>query len=225
MILDNVVPWGRSFDEYASMFDLTELDLQKRILGCGDGPASFNAELTERGGSIVSVDPIYNFTVSQIQARIDEVYPQVLNQMEKNTQDYLWENIKNVSELGRIRMKAMQRFLSDYEKGLAEKRYHCAALPQLAFKDKAFDLALCSHFLFLYSDHLNFEQHLQSIKELCRVATEVRIYPLMSLDGKLSEHLVPVINELKEDGIKTSIQKVEYRFQKGATDMLVLNAI
>ena len=225
MILDNVVPWGRSFDEYASMFDLTELDLQKRILGCGDGPASFNAELTERGGSIVSVDPIYNFTVSQIQARIDEVYPQVLNQMEKNTQDYLWENIKNVSELGRIRMKAMQRFLSDYEKGLAEKRYHCAALPQLSFEDKAFDLALCSHFLFLYSDHLNFEQHLQGIKELCRVATEVRIYPLMSLDGKLSEHLVPVINELKEDGIKTSIQKVEYRFQKGATDMLVLNAI
>ena len=39
--LDHVVPFGRSFDEYQKMFDLTEYDLSKRILGVGDGPASF----------------------------------------------------------------------------------------------------------------------------------------------------------------------------------------
>ncbi|MAD80187.1 MAG: SAM-dependent methyltransferase, partial [Planctomycetaceae bacterium] len=31
-----------------------------------DGPASFNAELTARGGSIVSCDPIYEFTADEI---------------------------------------------------------------------------------------------------------------------------------------------------------------
>jgi hypothetical protein len=41
--LDKVVPWGRSFDEYVRMFDLTPADLGKRILGCGDGPASFGS--------------------------------------------------------------------------------------------------------------------------------------------------------------------------------------
>ena len=55
--LDKVVPWGRSYDEYVSMFGLTENDLALRILGCGDGPAAFNSELCKRGGNVVSVDP------------------------------------------------------------------------------------------------------------------------------------------------------------------------
>jgi hypothetical protein len=41
--LDSVVPWGRSFDEYVAMFALSEEDLGRRVLGCADGPASFNA--------------------------------------------------------------------------------------------------------------------------------------------------------------------------------------
>ncbi len=40
-----VVPWGRSYNEYLDMFNLNKSDLGKKILGCGDGPASFNYEL------------------------------------------------------------------------------------------------------------------------------------------------------------------------------------
>ena len=46
--LDQVVPWGRSFDEYRAMFAMTDMDLTGRILGCGDGPASFNREATRQ---------------------------------------------------------------------------------------------------------------------------------------------------------------------------------
>jgi hypothetical protein len=49
MKLDEIVPWGRSLAEYQLMFSLTEADLSRDILGCGDGPASFNAEMTDRG--------------------------------------------------------------------------------------------------------------------------------------------------------------------------------
>jgi hypothetical protein len=35
----NAVPWGRSFTEYRRMFDLTDEDLSRSILGCGDGPS------------------------------------------------------------------------------------------------------------------------------------------------------------------------------------------
>jgi hypothetical protein len=78
--LDHVVPWGRSFDEYRRMFALTGNDLARPILGCGDGPASFNAEATRRGHRVVSCDPIYRFGRSEIQERIAATYDQVLAQ-------------------------------------------------------------------------------------------------------------------------------------------------
>ena len=71
---DNIKPWGRSFNEYVRMFNLTPEDLKRKIMGCGDGPASFNAEFTERGGIVKSVDPIYCFSADQIKQRINEIY-------------------------------------------------------------------------------------------------------------------------------------------------------
>lgn len=46
---------------------------------------------------------------------------------------------------------------------------------------RSFDLAVCSHLLFLYSEHLSEDFHVESIKELCRVAGEARIFPLLEL--------------------------------------------
>ena len=37
--LDQVVPWGRSLDEYRRMFDMSERDMAANILGCGDRPS------------------------------------------------------------------------------------------------------------------------------------------------------------------------------------------
>jgi len=38
------------------MFGLTDTDLEGRILGCADGPASFNAEATRKGIRVISCD-------------------------------------------------------------------------------------------------------------------------------------------------------------------------
>jgi hypothetical protein len=62
----DIEPWGRSFDEYVRMFSLNPADFERKIMGCGDGSASFNAELTERGGNITSVDPVYYFNADHI---------------------------------------------------------------------------------------------------------------------------------------------------------------
>ena len=43
------MPWGRSYEEYVNMFELKEGDLARRILGCADGPAEFNAVLSKQG--------------------------------------------------------------------------------------------------------------------------------------------------------------------------------
>jgi len=225
MELNNIVPWGRSFKEYQAMFSLSAEDLDSRILGCGDGPASFNTELTKAGGSIVSLDPIYQFSSEQIHSRIDRVYPEVLSQVAKNRDNFIWDSIANVDELGHVRMQAMKSFLNDYEQGKMSGRYKEGKLPVLPFNNAEFDLALCSHYLFLYSDHVDQDQHFLSINELCRVANEVRVYPLLALDGKKSKHLESIINLLKTNGLDVSLQAVNYQFQKGATEMLVIKNV
>ena len=86
--LEDVVPWGRSFDEYAAMFALSDADLRGRILGCGDGPASFNALLTRRGGRVVSVDPLYRVSAEEIRRRIGETYATVMEQTRRNRHEF-----------------------------------------------------------------------------------------------------------------------------------------
>ncbi len=221
MELSKVVPWGRTFKEYKKMFSLSESDLKKTILGCGDGPACFNAELTKIGGSVISVDPIYQFNSELIGGRIEEVYPKIMEQVTKNKNDYVWDTIGSVENLGKTRMEAMCKFLDDYEDGKKSGRYVNESLPTVTFENMAFELALCSHYLFLYSNHINQTQHIASMKELCRVAKEVRVYPLLSLDGKKSMHLSPVMSALTDIGIDVSFHSVKYEFQKGAVEMLV----
>jgi hypothetical protein len=223
--LKNVVPWGRSFEEYKEIFSLTEVDLKKSILGCGDGPASFNTELSAQGGKVVSIDPTYHFNGEQLKNRILEVYAEIMPQMHLNKDQYIWASISSVEELGNIRMSAMDKFISDYDSGKEEHRYVEASLPNLNFKDKQFDLALCSHFLFLYSDQVSRDEHIKSLKELCRVAKEVRVYPLVALNGEISPHLNEVITELNKLNFSTSLENVEYQFQKGATQMLVVKSV
>jgi len=224
--LSKVVPWGRSLNEYRAMFSLSDADLEKKILGCGDGPACFNAELSVNGGNVTSVDPVYQFNAEQIRSRIEAVYPQVMDQVNNNKQDYVWKNISSVEALGNIRMDAMNAFLSDYEEGRACGRYKNASLPGLPFEDGEFDLALCSHYLFLYSEHVNQEQHCLSMMELCRVASEVRVYPLLSIgNNEISPHLEPVMSALSDAGIVVSLEAVKYEFQKGATEMLVAKCL
>ncbi|HWQ18211.1 MAG TPA: hypothetical protein VN455_00415 [Methanotrichaceae archaeon] len=218
--LANVVPWGRSFEEYISMFALSEQDLHKSILGCADGPASFNCELTERGGSIISVDPLYEYGGQQIKQRIDETFNEIMKQTRENMNEFIWTNISSVEELGRVRMEAMAKFLFDYDRGRSEGRYRPQSLPSLSFSDDQFQMALCSHFLFLYSDHLDLEFHIRSIREMCRVSCEARIFPLTKLGASISPHLQAVVDHFEDEGYEVDIARVPYEFQRGGNQML-----
>jgi SAM-dependent methyltransferase len=218
--LESVVPWGRSFEEYVAMFSLTDVDLAGKVLGCGDGPAAFNAALTQRGGQVVSIDPIYQFSVEEIRTRIEKTFDTVLNQVQQNEAAFIWNRIGSVEQLGRIRMAAMEQFLQDYPVGLADQRYRYGTLPDLPFPDRRFDLALCSHFLFLYSDHLPLDLHLKSLRAMMRVASEVRIFPVVTLAGARSPFLEPTIADAHQAGFKTSVELVNYEFQRGGNEML-----
>ena len=218
--LEHIVPWGRSFDEYVQMFALSERDLAKRILGCADGPASFNATLTQRGGRVLSVDPLYAFSDQDIGRRIDDTFDEVLRQALENRHEFIWETIRSVEQLGEVRMTAMDDFLADYPQGRLQGRYLPMSAPALALADDSFELALCSHFLFLYSKHLNLDFHIETINELCRVSGEVRIFPLQQLGATLSPHVAPVEGFFVAKGYSVTRVPVSYRFQRGADVML-----
>jgi hypothetical protein len=212
MKLSEVIPWGRSFEEYRRMFALTDDDLAGYILGCGDGPASFNAEAAARGHRVISCDPIYAFSASEIERRVGECYDTVISQVKQNRDGFVWQQFRDPEHLGECRLAAMRRFLADFDKGKQEGRYIAAALTTLPFADAQFSLALVSHLLFLYSDHLDLAFHIASCRELLRVAREVRIFPLVRLDHQWSPHVEPVRAHLERDGFDVEIVSTEYEF-------------
>jgi len=215
MQLADVIPWGRSLDEYRAMFALSSRDLSGRILGCGDGPASFNAEATAAGHAVVSCDPIYAFTAAQIERRVYDCYPAMIAQVKAKRDNYLWDFFRDPDHLVEYRLAAMRGFLADYGVGRDEGRYIAAALPRLPFADRAFDVTLCSHFLFLYSHHFDLEFHRGAIEEMLRVAREVRIFPLLDLDCRPSAHVASIFDHFTGAGYRVEIAPVPYEFQRG----------
>lgn len=222
--LDQVIPWGRSMGEYEAMFALTKQDLDSQILSCADGPACFNAEMNGRGKWVVSIDPIYQFTADEIQGRIDAVYPTVMEQLEQNFDDFVWTSIASPAALGKLRLKTMARFLADFPAGKTAGRYQACCLPVLPFDNQIFNLALCSHFLFLYSGQFSADFHCQAIEEMLRVAGEVRIFPLITLEGRPSPHLEEAFRWLTASGHRYEVQTVDYEFQRGGNRMLKIRS-
>jgi hypothetical protein len=214
------VPWGRSFDEYCRMFGLSDQDLKLRIIGCGDGPASFNAEMFQRGHRVVSCDPLYQMTTTQIQERIDVTYENVMRQTVQNQHQFVWARIHSPEELGKVRLAAMRQFLSDFDSGKRGGRFVTGELPDLPFGTNKFDLALCSHFLFLYSDILSLDFHQLAIEEMCRVAREARVFPILNFNAQPSPFVEPLLKVLASADYKTSIEFVPYEFQRGGNQML-----
>ncbi|MDA3818516.1 MAG: hypothetical protein PF486_14130 [Prolixibacteraceae bacterium] len=215
----NIIPWGRSYTEYVNMFHLSPGFLSKKVLGCGDGPAAFNAIANAFGGHVVSADPIFKLSKKEIEAQINNSFSEVINQTRANMEQFNWEQFGSLEGLGKIRMKSMKQFLNDYEEGKEEGRYIEASLPDLPFDDNTFDIALSSHFLLLYSELLDLDFHLRAIDEMLRISKEVRIFPIIDLNSKLSEHMPSILEKYPDHELLT----VNYEFQKGGNQMLKIS--
>jgi hypothetical protein len=218
--LDQIVPWGRSFHEYCFMFNLSAQNLSSGVLDCGGGPASFVAGMLARGHRAVSVDPIYRFSGPEIRARFEALVAQMLSQVRATPDDWVWSYHRDPDDLLANRRAAMESFLADYECGLRERRYLVGELPSLPFASSCFSVAVCSHLLFLYSDLLSESFHIGSLRELCRVAHEVRVFPLLTLKHEPSPHLAAVRSVLDGEGWSSEVIRVDYEFMRDGNQML-----
>lgn len=216
--LGGIVPWGRTADEYEAFFALADVRESARVLDCGGGPSSFAAEWAMRGRWVVSCDPLHRLPSAEISANFTDTSVRMLQGMRAASTRFNWSFYGDPESVVERRREALARFLDDRGSADGSSRYVAAACPNLPFASNAFDLVLCSHLLFLYSEELDLEAHVAAVYEMIRVAQEVRIFPLVELGGATSRHLQAVMRAL--DGVHCKLVDVPFEFQLGATVML-----
>jgi hypothetical protein len=60
----------------------------------------------------------------------------------------------------------------------------------------------------------------EGLLELCRVAREVRIFPLLALGSRPSPHVGAVAAGMRSAGCHVTIEAVPYEFQRGGNQMM-----
>lgn len=231
-LLNRVIFFGRSLQEYGQMFDIAPDNwVGKKVLDVAAGPASFTAEARGLGIDAVACDPRYGDNRDQLyeQARED-----MATGLERMIVQYTYNARKTPEEemaYRRERVKAMKAFAEDYVEMDATDRYIEASLPRLPFGSKSFDLVLCAHLLFVYSDldtggcletsPFDYEFHLRSILEMLRVSIgEVRIYPIAGVNQTEHPYLPRILRYLRGLNVETEIVPVVFKDIAGADRML-----
>ena len=218
--LNNMFYWGLSYQNVVDMFSLDEHDLQNKILDCMGAPSSFNPIAHEKGQHVVSCSDTYGCNKEELQIKMQEALRQTMMIIEENPHRFVNTAIGLPKKYEANLKENLKIFMHDYNDAVKQHRYSPESLPSLDFKNCEFNLAICRHFLFVRNENFSIDFHLKSIKEMCRVAGEARIFPLLDADGNVSEKLPLVMQALQQDGYDVEIRKVNYELQKGANAML-----
>lgn len=218
--LERIVFIGRTFEEYLDMFSLSKEDLEgKKILDCPAGACSFTAIGNQSGLDVTACDIAYYHQGEDLKNKGLQDVEHAMEHMEKAKGNYVWDYYKNVEDLRTHRLSALKDCANDMRDN--EERYVPVTLPSLPFEDAEFDILLSAHFLFMYSDRLDYQFHITTINELLRVTKEeIRIFPLVDLEGKRYEHLDKLISYLADNGCTVEEVHVPYEFQAKANSML-----
>jgi hypothetical protein len=220
--LKDIVLIGRTFDEYYKMFDLRSIDKKEKILDVASGVSSFCAEATVMGYQVTASDRIYCLSAQDIEKKCAEDLEDVLGKLPEIKDLYKWEFFRDIEGLRKQRRRAYKSFVEDYKQN-SNGVYVNTQYPKNDFKYKQFNIALISHFLFMYDEHLNYEFHKETIKEIMKITSkEIRIFPLVNLKGKKSQFVEELIKDEEFYNNKIKVVKVDYEFVKGGNEMLVI---
>ncbi|HZO65048.1 MAG TPA: class I SAM-dependent methyltransferase [Kribbellaceae bacterium] len=211
---------SRSYAEYRAMFDLPD-PLPASVLDCCAGGSGFTAVAAAQGVDAVAADPAYTMSVGELAEAVHGGSSRGAGIVDQYPGDFVWTWYGTRENRERMRAAAAEEFLADRVR--CPERYVAASLPDLPFEPGRFALALCSHLLFTWSDQLDDRWHLDALRELCRVAAEVRVFPLVVQgNGAPVPFLDDVRRALAGEGIESEVRKVPYEFQRDADEMLLI---
>ena len=221
--LDSMLLWGNSLSDYQQMFALTADDLKKNILNFGAGLASFNAEMHALGHNVVSCDSVYDLSLDELRKSFEKEFQQMIDSVKTHQQCFVWDQIKTPEALEQARRQTTGLFLDDYTQGKQQGRYKVCHYPDLdQFVDQKFSLALASHAVFITNSDKPAEYLVEMLLSLSKIAHEVRVFPLLDAEAKISPLVGPVLLGLQQQGLGTEVREVDYQFQRGGNAMLRL---
>ncbi len=215
-----LVLWGHGVDEYREMFDLSQDEINSRILEYGCGPSAVNYQQTQKNHQVVSCDPLFVLDKDTLSSKAIMIFADMAEQVKKEQERFDFTRSGSYENLVAERKQGMQQFFADYSAGKAEGRYLGVADYHLPFADFSFDFALSSHYLFADLDDQTVAFHLEVIRELARVAKEVRIFPLIDREGNTSEFLGPVLLGLQEHNYGVEVREVAFHLHPTGNAML-----
>ena len=220
--VERIVFIGRTFEEYLAMFSLSVEQLKgKRILDCPAGACSFTATGNKLNLDVTACDIAYYHPVDALEKKGYQDLEHTMINMEKIKSNYSWDFFKDVESLKMHRETALKECVGDMKN--SSERYVPVTLPSLPFRNGEFDMLLSAHFLFMYADRLDFQFHLDTLNELLRVTKEeVRLFPLVDLEGNRYQYLDKLISYLEGIGCSVEEIRVPYEFQQNANTMLRL---
>ncbi len=220
MIEHKLVLWGHSLQDYQEMLALDQADLAKRIVDCGAGAASFNADMQQLGHTVISCDDIYNKSPEEMTDYIHQQFSTMLQQMRDHQDQFVWQNVSSFDDLVKRRRAGIERFLDDYALGKQQQRYQATSISAMPFKHFEFDLAVCSYYLYSLHDDQDADFHINATMEMCRIAKEVHIFPLIDSAGEISPLVGPVMLALQQNNYGVEIREVPFRLQKQGNAMM-----
>lgn len=215
-----LVLWGHGVDEYREMFDLSPDEMNSRVLEYGCGPSSVNAQQTRLKHQVVSCDPLFVLDKDTLSSKAVMIFSGMAEEVKKEKERFDFSRSGSFEQLLAERQAGMNQFFADYEQGKTEERYRGITDYHLPFADFTFDFALSAHYLFADLDDQTVEFHLSVIRELARVAKEVRIFPLIDREGNPSEFLGPVLLGLQQDNYGVEVREVDFHLHKTGNAML-----
>ncbi|MBA4696444.1 MAG: hypothetical protein H2069_03515 [Legionella sp.] len=213
--------WGYRTDEYLKMFDLT-LDPTKRFLEFACGPSAFNQDLHHHAGEVVSCDGLFEMDKEALNHCVETSFHEVTAKLALQPTLNLKEYNDNLETLINMRQKGLQLFFADYPKGKDEGRYLGIDHAKLPFDDFSFDIALSAYHFFVNPNIGDLDSYLNILKELARVAKEVRLFPLVDCRGEPSPLLGPVLLGLQQQNYGIEVKEVPYNLQPNGNAMLRL---
>jgi hypothetical protein len=197
MELESIVFYGRLGEQALRMFNLTDELPRWRgasVLDCPGGPGSLAARLRREGCDVTAVDPLYAHGPAEMEhrARVDLDHTMAMQALSPT--------LRSDFDLEACRLEhldTLKEFLADRQ--AHPDRYLAAALPELPFADRSFDLVLSGHLLFSYAplgngglmagEGLDLDWHRHALAELCRVSRQqVRLYPAHTIALEARRH-------------------------------------
>ncbi len=219
-----LVLWGQGIQEYQAMFDLTEDVFHSSILEYGCGPTAINAIVhRQKQQNVVSCDSLFALPLNELKREVTRLFDLRVKELRADQYQLDTSFYGGLESFIEARRAGCVLFFDDFVEGVNEGRYLSAQLP-LSFENATFQYALSSHCFFT-----NFSQekaqilvaeHVEAIKELSRVAHEVRIFPIINRAGEASSLLGPVLMALQQENYGVEVREVPFSLYPKGNAML-----